>query len=86
MVAVAAILVAGIRLNFVEIPAVRRDRDWTVDLDDARFAKGDEMGWFEHGSTIVVLAPEGFELCETIVTDARIRMGQPLFHLPRRPR
>lgn len=86
MVAVAAILVAGIRLNFVEIPAVRRYRDWTVDPDDARFAKGDEMGWFEHGSTIVVLAPEGFELCETIVTDARIRMGQPLFHLPRRPR
>ena len=33
---------------------------------DATVAKGDEMGWFEHGSTIVVFAPEGFTLCETV--------------------
>ena len=40
------------------------------------------MGWFEHGSTIVVLAPRGFALCEGVATDARIRMGEPLFRLP----
>jgi len=47
---------------------------------DARFAKGAEMGWFEHGSTIVVLAPAGFSMLanEGFV----IRAGQPLMRLP----
>jgi phosphatidylserine decarboxylase len=26
--------------------------------------KSQEMGWFEHGSTIIVLAPNGFSLCD----------------------
>jgi phosphatidylserine decarboxylase len=78
LVAVAAILVAGIRLNFVNIPTDGRNRNWTIDPADARFDKGDEMGWFEHGSTIVVLAPGGFELCDGVIADARPRMGQPL--------
>ncbi len=82
MVAVAAILVAGIRLNFVDIPTRDRDQDWTVDPYETRFTKGEEMGWFEHGSTIVVLAPRGFEPCEGVATDSRIRMGEPLFRLP----
>jgi phosphatidylserine decarboxylase len=59
-----------------------RDETWTVDPHEARLGKGDEMGWFEHGSTIVVLAPAGFELCENVTTDARIRMGEPLLRLP----
>jgi len=82
MVAVAAILVAGIRLNFVDIPCGRRDQDWTIDPPDARFSKGGEMGWFEHGSTIVMLAPNGFELCDGITADTLIRMGEPLLHVP----
>ena len=31
-----------------------------------RFEKGQEMGWFEHGSTIIVLAPNGFSLCDNV--------------------
>ena len=34
-------------------------------------AKGQELGWFEHGSTIIVFAPRGFALCPGIET------GQP---------
>ena len=30
---------------------------------DATFRKGEELGWFEHGSTIIVFAPAGFTLC-----------------------
>jgi hypothetical protein len=37
---------------------------------DAPFRKGDELGWFEHGSTIIVFAPAGFRLCSG-VRDAR---------------
>lgn len=40
------------------------------------------MGWFEHGSTIIALAPEGFTLCETAREGMTIRMGQPLMRLP----
>jgi phosphatidylserine decarboxylase len=36
------------------------------------------MGWFEHGSTLLVFAPRGFALCNGIVAGARIRMGQRL--------
>jgi phosphatidylserine decarboxylase len=46
------------------------------------FRKGEEMGWFEHGSTIVVLAPRGFAMCEQVHTGGTIRMGQPLMRLP----
>jgi phosphatidylserine decarboxylase len=45
-----------------------------------RYAKGDEMGWFEHGSTIVVLAPRGFRLAAQ--EGSVVRAGQPLMLLP----
>ena len=31
-----------------------------------RSRKGEEMGWFEHGSTIIVFAPDGFDLCDGV--------------------
>jgi phosphatidylserine decarboxylase len=43
---------------------------------DAAVAKGEEMGWFEQGSTLVVLLPPG---STPIASEgARIRAGQPL--------
>jgi phosphatidylserine decarboxylase len=60
LVAVAAILVAGIRLTFLDTDRLLRDGgDRSVPLF-ADMAKGAEMGWFEHGSTIVMFLPEGF--------------------------
>jgi phosphatidylserine decarboxylase len=46
------------------------------------YNKGEEMGWFQHGSTIIVFAPRGFTLCPGIEAGARLRMGQPLMRLP----
>jgi phosphatidylserine decarboxylase len=46
-------------------------------------AKGEEMGWFEHGSTILVFAPTGFTLC--VAEGMRISVGQALMRLPARP-
>ena len=40
------------------------------------------MGWFEHGSTIIVFATRGFALGEAVHEGARIRMGEPLMRLP----
>jgi phosphatidylserine decarboxylase len=48
---------------------------------NAQLAKGEEMGWFEHGSTIIVFAPPGVSLCERWQSGDVIRMGQPLFDL-----
>lgn len=36
------------------------------------------MGWFEHGSTIIVFVPSGFELAEGIATGVQLRAGQAL--------
>jgi phosphatidylserine decarboxylase len=49
---------------------------------DARVAKGQELGWFEHGSTVIVFAPRGFALCPDIAPGSAVRMGQRLMRLP----
>jgi phosphatidylserine decarboxylase len=49
---------------------------------NASFVKGDEMGWFEHGSTILVFVPKSFEFVPELCTGQGIQMGQPLFKLP----
>ena len=82
LVPVAAILVAGIRLRFVDIVVDPRRCEPQAIPCGTPFRKGDEMGWFEHGSTIIVLAPKGFALCEAASTGTTIRMGQPLMRLP----
>jgi phosphatidylserine decarboxylase len=81
MVAVAAILVASIRLHCLggALNGNYRGRD-VIDCDSA-VRKGDELGWFEHGSTIIVFAPDGFALCDNIRDGAVIRVGQPLMRL-----
>ncbi len=82
LVPVAAILVAGIRLSFLDLPASGRTAPRSVYPCDVALQKGDEMGWFEHGSTIVVFAPRGFTLCEQVQQGMTIRAGQPLMRLP----
>lgn len=82
VVPVAAILVASIRLNFLDVTLGMRYRGANRLPASARLDKGEEMGWFEHGSTIIVFAPPGFTLCENVRDGARIRMGAPLMHLP----
>ena len=75
---VAAILVASIRLHFLDVLLHLRYRGPNELSSNARFTKGQEMGWFQHGSTILVFAPPGFDLCAGITSGQRIRMGQAL--------
>jgi len=82
LVPVAAILVASIRLRFLDVLLHLRYRGPNEIPVRARFAKGEEMGGFQHGSTILVFAPRGFRLHESIVPGARLRMGQPLMQMP----
>ncbi|MFM9848652.1 MAG: archaetidylserine decarboxylase [Hyphomicrobiaceae bacterium] len=83
LVLVAAILVAGIRFNFLDMNADRTTPGFRKTMPcDAAFKKGDEMGWFEHGSTIIVFAPDGFDLCDGVTEGTEIRMGRPLMRVP----
>ncbi|MGC1446433.1 MAG: archaetidylserine decarboxylase [Xanthobacteraceae bacterium] len=82
LVAVAAILVASIRLHCVDGLLNHDYRGRTVIACDSAFKKGDELGWFQHGSTIIVFAPDGFEFCDNVREGAAIQMGQPLLRLP----
>jgi phosphatidylserine decarboxylase len=82
LVPVAAILVASIRLHFLDEVLHLRYRGPNVIPCDAHFAKGEEMGWFQHGSTILVFAPRGFALHESVREGAHIRTGEPLMRLP----
>jgi phosphatidylserine decarboxylase len=82
MVPVAAILVASVRLHFLDVLLHLRYRGPNTIACDARLHKGEEMGWFQHGSTMIVFAPEGVALCERLRQGSVIRMGEPLFRLP----
>jgi phosphatidylserine decarboxylase len=82
LVPVAAVLVASIRLHFLNILLHLRHRGPNVMPCDAPMRKGEEMGWFQHGSTIIIFAPEGFELCAGVQPGAILRMGRPLLRLP----
>ncbi|HKA39365.1 MAG TPA: archaetidylserine decarboxylase [Burkholderiales bacterium] len=80
LVPVAAVLVASIRLHFLDVLLHLKYRGPNVMACDARFAKGEEMGWFQHGSTILVFAPRGFTICAS--EGAVVRVGEPLMRLP----
>ena len=83
LVLVAAVLVASIRLNFLDVLLSLKHRGPNVMACDASFGKGEEMGWFQHGSTVIVLAPASFSLCESVLEGGIIRVGQPLMRLTR---
>jgi len=78
LVAVAAILVASIRLHCL---------NGVLDMHysgpqrlgcSAHYDKGDELGYFQHGSTIIVFATADHAMCEGIETGNRVNMGQAL--------
>jgi phosphatidylserine decarboxylase len=82
LVPVAAILVSGIRLRFLDLtPGGHAQLRQTFPCD-VSLQKGEEMGWFEHGSTIILFAPSGFQLCNGVTEGMTIRAGQGLLRLP----
>jgi phosphatidylserine decarboxylase len=78
LVPVAAILVASIRLKFLDVLLHMGYRGPNVIACDATVRRGEEMGWFEHGSTIIVFAPPGSSLAEGVQEGVRLKMGQAL--------
>jgi len=78
IVPVAAVLVASMRFHAVDV-LLNLGYKGPNDIPcDAAYAKGQEMGWFEHGSTILVFMPPGFRLAEGVEAGKTIRMGEAL--------
>lgn len=76
IVPVAAILVASIRLTFLDTPALLRDGGSGRRAVDQSIGRGEEMGWFEHGSTILIFLPS--PPATNLHEGQTIRAGEPL--------
>lgn len=78
LVPVAAILVASMRFH-----CFKQDLDMHYSGPEhiacyANYLKGEEMGYFQHGSTIILFAGSQYELAENIEPGFGIKMGQAL--------
>ena len=82
LVPVAAVLVASIRLHALDTLLHTRYQGPAVMRCDATFHKGEELGWFQHGSTILVFTPPDFAFAPGIEDGQVLRMGQALMQLP----
>jgi phosphatidylserine decarboxylase len=78
LVPVAAILVACMKFNFLPEPLDLKYKGPNSIACNADFKKGDEMGYFQHGSTIILFASEGYDLVDEIDIGYRVNMGQAL--------
>jgi len=78
LVPVAAILVASIRLHFLDVLLHLRWPGPNEMPCQAVVHKGQELGWFEHGSTIIVFVPPGFVVAPGVAAGQGIRQGQAL--------
>lgn len=78
LVPVAAILVASIRLRCLDLRLHLRYRGPEMIELEQPLVRGEEVGWFEHGSTILVFAPAGYTLATDVEPGRRIRVGRPL--------
>jgi len=81
LVPVAAVLVASIRLPWLDRVSNVRKGGQRVQRFEHHFRKGEEMGWFEHGSTIVVFGPPGCPPVQGLALDQTIRVGEPLLRI-----
>ena len=82
LVPVAAILVASIRLHAIDRTLNAQTTGPLLFPCDAAMRKGEELGWFEHGSTIILLAPAHYEFCDELAEGTRIRAGERLLRNP----
>lgn len=85
LVPVAAVLVASIRLHALDTLLHTRYGGPKVMACDAHFHKGQELGWFQHGSTILVFTPKHFDFAPGLQEGCVLRMGQALMRLPLNP-
>lgn len=85
LVPVAAILVASIRLHGVNLTLNHRTKDGLTLESGYPFEKGQELGWFEHGSTIILFVPKALSFIDNLHVGQHLKMGEPLIQLGPQP-
>ncbi len=78
LVPVAAILVASIKLHCLETALDMRYQGPERINCSVSVRKGDELGYFQHGSTIILFARGNHQFCPGTETGSRVQMGQAL--------
>ena len=78
LVPVAAILVASMQFHFLDHPLDLRYKGPNEIACDHVCKKGDELGYFQHGSTIIAFASTDYCVESQICEGQQIQMGQPL--------
>jgi len=79
LVPVASILVASIKLHAVDgVFDLRYGGPHDIGLSDVSVAKGDELGFFQSGSTIIVFVSGPFAFSSAVREGATVRVGQAL--------
>jgi len=78
LVPVAAIGVASLRLHCLGATLDLHYAGPTRISCDARYEKGQELGWFEQGSTIIVLARGNLAFADGVREGRMLRVGEPL--------
>jgi phosphatidylserine decarboxylase len=82
LVPVAAILVASIRIHGIDTVFHSRYKGAETFACDLNFEKGQELGWFEHGSTILVFVPKGFSFAAGMEEGTHLQVGKAIFNTP----
>ncbi len=87
MILVGAIFVASIETVWageITPPAGKRVQHWDYQGDEARtFAKGEVMGRFNMGSTVIVLfGRDAVNWAGSISAEASVQMGQHIADIP----
>lgn len=80
MVAVAAVLVASVKVHGLAGALDLRYQGPNRMAIQRNFSKGEELGYFQHGSSFVLLLPASFEFDASIQTSQRLNMGEAIGH------
>lgn len=79
LVPVAAILVSSLRIHGIDRPLDAAYAGPAELRPERVVRRGDELGYFEHGSTIILFVPPGWYLDARRTGGSIVRAGMPLF-------
>lgn len=78
IVPVAAVLVGALRLHALGKVVDQHTVPFALQLNSEEADAGTELGWFEHGSTVVMLVPAHYQLEEGLQEGGCLKVGQVL--------
>ncbi len=78
IVPVAAVLVGALRVHALGKVLDQNTEPFAFHPIGAEVDAGQELGWFEHGSTVVMLVPAQYQLAQGLQEGSGLKMGQVL--------